>query len=74
MMGHHQSIYSMVGRWSVLQVVSGNKAGAFSVLLDVEKSYSQEPKTLAELQPDLVVQSLADLKAQLRSTFHLQAR
>lgn len=57
----------------LMQVVSGNRAEAITVLLDVENSYDREQHLRAEETPSFVVNSLEQLANVLQSDLQLQS-
>ena len=54
-----------------LQVVSGNRANAMTVLLDVEGRYSKDQTLRSEESPNFVVRSMPELAELLQSTLQL---
>ena len=57
----------------MLQVVSGNRADAMTVLLDVEDNYSPDQTLRGEEKPKFVVRSMSELAELLQTSLQLEA-
>lgn len=64
-------IYLIIYLPATLQVVSGNRAEAITVLLDVEGSYDRSQQLRAEEAPSFVVNSLDQLARLVRSDLQM---
>ena len=54
--------------------MSGNRANALTVLLDVEGDYSKDQTLRAEETPDFVVRSMPELAELFQTTLQLEAK
>ena len=60
-------------RQQCMQVVSGNRAKAMTVLLDVEGIYSKDQTLRAEESPNFIVRSMTELEELLQTSLQLEA-
>jgi len=61
----------MIGDSALDDVVSGNRAGAMTVLLDTEGRWTDRSGLVGELEPTVVVTSLSELQAWLQDRCEL---